>query len=367
MDEERTINWSYVSYRAKGAIAVVIAFAVLLGGGWYTFDWVRDTYVQLTTPDDDYVGEGKDDVEVVIPRGAGITQIGDILYEAGVVKSVRKFRSVASRSGRSNELHFGRFKLRKELPAKTAFEMLLDPKNIERLKVVFPEGWTVTQQHDRIRNKLGVSEDAVTAAVNARGELGLPDWANNSLEGFLFPASYDVEEPVNPFNVMKSQVNQFKTVASRVGLEKRAAEIGRTPLEVLTVASIIEAEVHIPEYQPLVAAVIYNRLEKGMKLEMDSTVHYVVGKKGKVTTTREDRNVESPYNTYYAEGLPPGPISNPGESAIRAALSPPETEDLFFVTVDLDTGETKFAPTREEHDKNVLQFQAFCSANPGRC
>ena len=111
---------------------------------------------------------------------------------------------------------------------------------------------------------------------------------------------------------------------------------------------------------------IYNRLEKGMKLEMDSTVHFAVGKSGKVTTTAEDRKSESPYNTYRHKGLPPGPISNPGETALEAALNPADTDAIFFVTVNLDTGETLFAATNEEHEANRRVFQQWCADNSDR-
>ncbi|WP_197512511.1 endolytic transglycosylase MltG [Tessaracoccus coleopterorum] len=135
----------------------------------------------------------------------------------------------------------------------------------------------------------------------------------------------------------------------------------------MTTASIIASEVTKPEDQPMVASVIYNRLAQGMMLEMDSTVHYAVGKSGKVTTTAEDRADPSPYNTYMHKGLPPGPISNPGRTALAAALNPADSDALFFVTVNPETGDTRFAATLEEHNANVALFRQWCSANPGSC
>lgn len=368
MDANERVNWRDVAYYARGALAVVIALAVLIGGGWFAYSKVTGIYTELTTPDDDYVGEGTEEVEVVIPQGAGITQIGDILYEAGVVKSVRKFRSEAQRSGQAGELQFGRFKLRKELPAATALEMLLDPANIQRIWITFPEGLTSWEQAERIHEELDVPMEEIEAAHSNTEGYNLPEWAEGDVEGLLFPSRYVVEEPVSAQRIVQRQLSQFETVANRVNLEERAAEVGLTPRQVLIVASIIEGEVHNPDYQPLVSAVIYNRLEQEMRLEMDSTVHFFAGNEGGgVTTTAEQRAIDNPYNTYLHAGLPPGPTSNPGESAIKAALSPADTDALYFVTVDLDTGETVFANTYEEHKQNVAQWQEWCSENPGRC
>lgn len=369
MSEKNPVNWRDVAYYGRGAFAVLLALAVLIGGGWFAYSKAHDFYVAATTPDDDFVGNGTEEIDVVIPRGAGITEIGDILYEAGVVKSVRKFRSEALSSGSVDRLQAGRYQLRKELPAETALKMLLDPSNIKRIWITFPEGTTVKEQQARISSELGLSKEQIDTAAGRAGELGLPKWADTKgkLEGFLFPARYDVAEPIDAFAIMKNQVKQFNTVAGRTDLADRAKALGKSPLEALTVASIIEGESHDPDYQPLIAAVIYNRLEKDMKLEMDSTVHYAVGKTGAVTTTAAERASESVYNTYRHKGLPPGPINNPGETAIKAALSPADTEALYFVTVDLDTGETLFANTLEEHNANVKKFQEYCQANKGKC
>lgn len=367
MTEKKPIDWHDVAYYARGAFAVLLAFAVLIGGGWFVYSKIDEAYTAFTTPDDDFVGEGGEAVEVVIPRGAGVTQIGDILYEAGVVKSVRKFRSQAQSSGRANEIQAGRFQLKKELPAEQALLMLLDPANVKRIWITFPEGTTVEEQQRRIIRELGVSEEAMAAAAEDRADLGLPSWAGDSLEGFLFPARYDVQEPIEPAAILKTQVDQFKRIAERASIEERSESLGQSALDSLTIASIIEGEVHDPDYQPLVAAVIYNRLEEGMPLQMDSTVHYIFGRDGGVTTTAEQRESDSPYNTYKVKGLPPGPINNPGETAINAALSPADSNALYFVTVDLDTGETRFAETLEEHNENVKVFQQYCRDNPGKC
>jgi UPF0755 protein len=133
------------------------------------------------------------------------------------------------------------------------------------------------------------------------------------------------------------------------------------------VASIIEKEVRRPEDRAKAARVIYNRLANRMPLQMDSTVHYAVNKSDKVTTTPADRASSSPYNTYRHVGLPPGPIAAPGKAALQAAANPTPGNWKFFVTVNPDTGATKFATTMAEHDRYVQEFQKWCSTHPGRC
>ncbi len=368
------LDWHKIGYVARSAFAVLLSAAVLFGGGWFVYSKTHDVYIAWRTTDD-YIGEGTDPVEVVIPPGSTPTQTGDILTEAGVVKSTKASSKAARESGQSEKLSYGRFRLLKELPAETAFQMLLNPKNQIRITITFPEGTTMAEQFDIVetaKNKdTGAKLVALTAAdmeeaAKKPEKLGLPKYAKDKLEGYLFPSTYVVAEPPSASALLKSQVKQFKKIAEKISLEGRASELKVKPADVVKIASIIAAEVPNADEQPMVAAVIYNRLEKGMKLEMDSTVHFAVGKSGRVTTTAEDRKSESPYNTYRHKGLPPGPISNPGQTALEAALNPADTDAIFFVTVDLDTGETLFAATNEEHEANRRVFQKWCADNSDR-
>ena len=161
-------------------------------------------------------------------------------------------------------------------------------------------------------------------------------------------------------------VDQYKAVTREIEFEADAKKLRLTPYQVLTVASIIEREVRREDDRARVARVIYNRLQQDKKLELDSTVTYAENLKT-TTTTKEDRQSKSKYNTYRYKGLPPGPISAPGKAALEAAGNPDKGKWLYFVTVNLDTGETKFTDSPETHQKNVAQFQAWCKANPGRC
>lgn len=364
-DNDGELDWRKVGYHARSAFAVLLSLAVLIGGGWFAYSKVNDAWIAWRTAED-YIGEGKDPVQVLIPMGASVTQVGDILVEHGVVKSTRTFRDAAAENPNSGKLQAGRYNLLTQLPAKTALAMLLDPANLVVVKVTLPEGWTLQQQWAHITTKLGIPEAELQAALTV-DQVKLPDWANGKFEGFMFPDTYRVAEPVAALPLLQQQAKQFTKVADELDIVGRAKELGVSPFDVITVASIIDREVSDAEYRPMVARVIYNRLAKGMYLQFDSTVHYALGVYDRVTTTAQDRAVDSPYNTYKYKGLPPGAIGNPGRAAIEAALNPADGEWLYFTAVDLDTGETLFANTDVEHAENVKTFQAWCQAHTGRC
>ncbi|MDO5735603.1 MAG: endolytic transglycosylase MltG [Propionibacteriaceae bacterium] len=370
VENDGKYNWQKIGYHARSAFAVLLSIAILVGGGWFVYDKAQDAWTAFRT-EDDYIGEGVDKITVTIPSGATVTQIGDVLVQYNVIKSTKTFRKVASKEPKSATLQSGRYKLRTELPAATALQMMLDPANLKVIRVVLPEGFTVGRQWTYIEQQLAKQGITITREELAAGlipeELNLPLWSRGKVEGFLFPETYAVAEPVSAVRIFEKQVAQFTKVTDEMGFVNASEVMAMDPFDVLTIASIIEREVNKQEYRPMVSAVIQNRLKAGMPLQMDSTVHYALQDFGKVTTTAEDRLVDSPYNTYRNTGLPPGAISNPGEAALDAAAHPAASDALYFVTVDLDSGETRFAATLPEHDANVALFQAWCSANSGRC
>lgn len=355
-----------IGHRAKGWVAVLISLAVLVGGGWLVADKVAGAWNDFNSTED-FTGNGTDAIVVTIPKGSSLTTIGDLLVKDGVIKSQKAWRAAADEVSNANEIQAGRFNLKKQLPAKTAMTMLLDPKNIVRVTVTIPEGLRMTDQWPLIEKATGVTVKSLQDAAKDPKALGLPAWAKNNPEGLLYPETYNVDTDPTAAEVMSMQVKQFIKVSGELKLEQTAKSLKLTPEQVLTIASIIEKESGDPKYQPQVASVIYNRLAKDMKLELDSTVIFANNVKGQLTTTDEQRANPSPYNTYVHPGLPPGPISNPGESALTAALHPAQTDFLYFVAVNPKTGETKFAKTAEEHNKNVAQFQQWCQANKGVC
>ena len=204
------------------------------------------------------------------------------------------------------------------------------------------------------------SRDQLEAALK---QLRLPDYAGGNPEGFLFPASYQIGPDTTARSLLQSMVTKFDQVSRQLGINQGAAALGRTPRQIVTIASLVQGEARLPKDFGKVARVVYDRLEIGMKLQFDSTVHYAVGKDGNVATTPQDRDVDSPYNTYKYAGLPPGAIDSPGAAALRAALHPTPGKWLYFVTVNTKTGKTLFADTYAEHLRNV---QKWCS-NSDEC
>jgi UPF0755 protein len=160
-------------------------------------------------------------------------------------------------------------------------------------------------------------------------------------------------------------VKRYREAATGLDLVQKAGDIGLSPHDVVTVASLIQAEARFDQDFSKIARVIYNRLENDMALQFDSTVHYAVGKDGSVGTSSSDRESSSPYNTYKVTGLPPTPISAPGDKAIEAALNPAQGDWLYFVTTNPDTGETKFATSYDDHLKNKQEFDQWCAESDG--
>lgn len=366
--DPQTKTWDRLElrHRAKGYLAVLVALIIFFGGigylGLKAYSDYREKKLAI-----DYPGEGDEEVTIKIPEGATPDSVADILLTADVVKTAKAFNKAFLMYGDSKKLLAARYKLKKHMSAELAVKALMDAKNITRNKLTLVEGLTIKQAVAEIAKTSDFKPEEITKALSDGEEYGLPKWANGNPEGFLFPDTYELDDKEDVLQLIKRPVGRFNEIATEIDLEAKAKELGRTPLEILTIASIIQAEVRKTDDMPKVSSVIYNRLKKDMLLGMDSTVHYFAGKDGKVTTTDAQRNEDNPYNTYKHKGLPPGPINAPGKEAILAALNPEQSDLLFFVTVDLDSGETIFVNTEEEHKQNVKRFQEWCAAHEGKC
>ena len=355
--------------RARGWIALLVSLVVVLGGAGIGWVFLRDS-ARGWFAVADYPGPGGEEVIVTIPKGSSLTRIGELLTEADVVASATAFVKAAGDVPAASTLQAGTFRLRAQIPASTAVEMLLDPANVERNIFRLREGARLTDHIKAMAAASGLPASSFEELLADPAPLGLPTWAGDNAEGVLFPDTYELPTPLDAVSMVELATARFREVTDEIDFEARASDLSITPLEALTVASIVEREVARAEDRPKVARVIYNRLELGMPLQMDSTVHYAVGDSGSVWTSAEDRDNDSPYNTYKHEGLPPGPISSPGEAALASAIDPAEGDWLYFVAVDLDTGETRFTSTYAEHQKAVEELQAWCrasDANRAKC
>lgn len=365
--DDGSLDWKKIGYKSRSVFAVVLSLVVVVGGGYFVFTKAYDFYMDWRTSED-YIGEGKEDVVVTIPSGASLTDIGGILVDADVIRSIKAFNEAVNSEPDAKNIQAGNWALKTQLPAETAVAMLLDNNNRVANRVQIIEGLRKESQWELLSEAQDIPyEDFVDAAADA-DELGLPSWAGGDPEGLLFPETYEIPDDPSAADIMETQISEFNRIAEALDLEGKAKSMGYSPLEVLTVASILQKEVG-PEYQPMVARVIYNRLEKGMKLQFDTTVLYAVDGDN-IILTDEQLAFDSPYNTYLEKNagkLPPGPIDSPGQTALEAAMSPADGDYLFFVTVNLDTGETLFTADEDEHLANVEKFQEWCRANQGKC
>src|SRR5450756_344390 len=247
--------------RVKSGIAVLVALAVLIGGGWFAATKGYAKYMDWRQTDD-YIGTGVDDMQITIPAGASLTDMGLILVKADVVKSTKAFQRTAAKQAKSTAIQAGTYKMKTHLPAASAVARLIDPATYKVVKrVLVREGLRVTAMVPVLAKGTGLTEDQLNAVLKDPSKLGLPAYANNNPEGFLFPDSYEVADKPDALTIVKTMTAEFATVAASEDLVNRAAAMGMTPLQVLTVASIIEAEVNRPEDRPMVARAIYNRLQ----------------------------------------------------------------------------------------------------------
>jgi UPF0755 protein len=296
---------------------------------------------------------------VTVEQGAGGSAIAKALVEQDVVKSSKAFIEAANEDSKSAGIQPGVYEMKKQMKASDALAILVDPKNRMITRVVVPEGLWASEIYARLSKTSGIPVAQYTAAAKKVADLGLPASAKGNIEGYLFPASYEFGPTATALDQLKQMVAEST---------KRLEALGISPAQmerVVTVASLVEGEAQTEADRAKVARVIENRLAANMSLGMDSTVNYIFKKRG--VPTQQMLDSDHPYNTRRFTGLPPGPISNPGESALKAAANPAAGNWLYFVTVNLDSGATKFAATYEEHQRYVEEFQKWCADNKGKC
>ncbi|MGO1167934.1 MAG: endolytic transglycosylase MltG [Janibacter sp.] len=346
--------------RGASCIAMVLAAAVVVAAIVFAFGSLR-SLIPGGGGSKDYEGPGHGKVEVEIAEGSSGSVIGETLVEAGVVKSTSSFTEVAAaQPDKAAAIQPGTYAMLKEMPSSDAFERLTDPANRVTKGITIPEGLWRSEIYERLSKGTDVPVEEFEKAEDS-DQLKLPDEAEGEVEGWLFPQTYDFDDDM-------SAVEQLNEMIAMTTEELKKAKVEKSEWErTLTVASIVEGEAGAAD-RGKVARVVENRLEDTTgptvgKLQMDSTIHYMLQKRGTITTSDKERDTDSPYNTYQNQGLPPGPINNPGAKAIQAAGDPDEGDWLYFVTVDPESGETKFAETTAEHQQNV---QEFCE-NTGSC
>lgn len=340
--------------RSKSVVigAGIVAVIAIIFGIYSTFGGGGES--------SDYEGAGTGSVSITVSRGESLTKIGNTLEAAGVVKSVESFTSAAANNEASTTIGPGQYTLKSQMSGESALLLMLDPASRAASRLVLPEGLRLEETVALAASATGIPTSDFERVLEEPEALSLPNWAQNRPEGFMFPATYDLVGDENAEAILSALVDRFNQSATSIDLEARAAQAGRSPYEILTVASLLEGEV-IPEDFSKVAAVVYNRLEAKMPLQFDSTVSYALGL-DELQLSADQLETDSPYNTYKVTGLPPTPINSPGESALEAALSPAKGKWLYFVTVNPDTGETKFAKSYEKFLRLKAEYRAFLDA-----
>jgi peptidoglycan lytic transglycosylase G len=345
----------------RARVAALFALAVAIALVWFL--------LSLFQP---LAGGGTGRVIVQIPKGSSSSKIGSILARDHVVSSGFFFNIRALLEGKRSSLHSGRFQLKREMSYSAAIEALSKPPpKVIVVKVVIPEGYTRRQIADLVGED-ALSGSYLAATVHSRllnpKHYGAPSGTSN-LEGFLFPATYELTAGAPTQRLVDDQLKTFRERFSAEDM-RRARELHVTPYQLLTVASMIEREAQTEHDRPRIAAVIYNRLHEGIPLGIDATIYYAVERQKGIATytgelTESQLKIDSPYNSRTHKGLPPTPISNPGEASIDAAAHPSHVPYLYYVAGADGCGEQVFSKTNAEFEKNVAAYDAAVKKNGG--
>lgn len=300
------------------------------------------------------LGDATKPVRVVVPRGASFRAAADSLASRGVIRSAFLFRLYATWSRHDRRIKPGTYLVRPGSAYATLADALVSGKGLVHVMTVV-EGWELRQIVPQLTRSLDVPLDSVEAAVHDTAILHRLDIPTPTLEGYLFPATYSFPEGTTARAAVAQMVMRFEQ-AWRPEWNDRLQALALKRHDAVTLASIVEREAIRPEERPAIAAVYYNRLRKGIRLESDPTVQYALGHHT-VRVLYRDLEVDSPYNTYRHTGLPPGPIGSPGMPSLAAAVNPARVPYLFFVAQP--DGHHEFRASFAEHLQAVRESRAL--------
>jgi UPF0755 protein len=346
--------------RRLNRLAPFVAIVLILGLIGVSYKIVTSVSKRFATPD--YSGSGQGFTRVKVAPGDGASDIATAMVRAGVVKSSRAFIAAAEDSGRSGDIQAGVYRVPLHASGKAAMAAILNPANRLVTEVTIPEGYTEKQVLTLLAGKTHLPLAALQAAAGRISNLGLPEGLSpKTAEGFLYPSTYDFDPGQSANQVVQQLAAEFGTEYRKLGFAAAAKAQRLTPYQALIIASLIESEAKFPEDRPKVARVILNRIAKGTPIGIDAANRYGVALSGKnpnsVTYTED-----SPYNVRTHRGLPPTPVSNPGEASLQAAIHPAAGNWLYYVVADA-AGHHVFTAD----DKVWAVAVAKCRANGWGC
>jgi len=344
-------------------VAVILVVAMGVGSYYFLNEPVTKVWNRIfPPPNPDYVGSGEGTVDFVIYNGDDGSDITHNLVKQGVIKGYDAFYSLLLATKPAPQFVPSVIRLKLKMSASAAIVALLDPKNRLENTFVIPEGMAMKDALQAAATASHIPLTELEDAAASPQSFGVPAEAK-TLEGFLFPATYTVSPGMAARELIKMLVDRAFSALDQAGVS--ADQRWRT----VVLASLIQREAGLASDYPKVARVFLNRLDPKLwptgLLQSDATIAYGTGHTDRVTTTDAERaDASNPYNTYVHAGLPPAPISNPGDLAIGSALRPADGPWLFFVTWNLQSGETIFSTTIAEHDAAVAKWQAWMQTNP---
>ena len=297
-------------------------------------------------------GNPYDFVKVTIPKGASLNEVGITLKNNNIIQNKQFFQLAVKILGYEKDIPAGRFRIEKASTNYAIIDQLVNGKQLTK-KVTIREGWTISMIAKELDEKLGINTHFFEDATHNKNLLDKWGIQAKSFEGYLFPNTYQFNENELPSDIINVMVQEYKRNLSDEMLVQMN-QIKMSEQEVLTLASIIEGEAIYDKERAIISGVYHNRLKKGMRLQADPTIQYIL-EDGPRRLLNRDLKIVSPYNTYLNKGLPPGPINNPGIESIKAALFPTESDYLYFVA--RGDGYHTFSKTEKQHNKAKRDFQ----------
>lgn len=352
--------------RFGGCLAALVALAIIVGIGAFAYvkgvDTIKGWLASAGTSAPDYRGSGHGNIVIQVKAGQTAADIGATLEHADVVKSAQAFADAAQ--GKESSLQVGYYRMHRQMSGASAVQLMLSPSARVTTGIAIPEGLRGKEILAMVvaNSKFSMSEmDKAYADTKA---LGLPSYAKGDPEGYLYPATYPVTPGSSAASLLTDMTTRFAQQAAALKLTEGAAALQMSPTDIVIVASLVQAEARRPQDMPKVARVIYNRLQIGMPLQLDSTLHYAVNSRGVVQANQALRDLDTPYNTYKFTGLPPTPIDSPGGAALQAALHPAMGSWRYFVTVNLISGKTVFATSYADFLAAKDLYIHYCQSHP---